>query len=253
MVYINRRKVLSFSCIGLLVILIFVGCHSRKEVSKISDLAYDENKESGYTVNIQENSKHVPYLVLTNNYNGNTLLLRKETLDEAKAYSDYISYYKDSIIDKYLNNEFYELLGNIEKQTISESDIIITKRDVIGIEEYNKCIEKIRRKIFLLSVTEIGYKDLSTAMKEGKPLKYFNNPENRIAYKNGKAISYWLRTRDTFSDSTFFAMTYNGKLGAANAYDESDLRPAFCVDNNLKVKKSEGIVEGKSVYTLDLE
>ena len=53
MVYINKRRVLDFCCIGLLVILIFAGCDSRIEITKLSDLAYDENKESGYTFNLE--------------------------------------------------------------------------------------------------------------------------------------------------------------------------------------------------------
>ena len=251
MVYINIRKVLSFSCIGLLVILIFSGCHSRKEVTKISDLAYDENKESGYTVYIQENSKYVPYLVLTNNYNGNTLLLRKDILDELRAYNDYFAYYKDSIIDKYLNNEFYNLLG--EKEYIKSVNITITEENASSMDEETEGIEKIERNVFLLSVTEIVYKDLTIAKKEGKALKYFNNPDNKIVYSNGEPYSWWLRTPCLSYDSCPHVMFYDAKLGTLNAYDECGIRPAFCVDNNLKIKKSEGIVEGKSVYTFNLE
>ena len=142
MVYINIRKVLSFSCIGLLVILIFSGCHSRKEVTKISDLAYDENKESGYTVYIQENSKYVPYLVLTNNYNGNTLLLRKDILDELRAYNDYFAYYKDSIIDKYLNNEFYNLLGEKEYIKSVKDATIKSLKITMSDEEDEKSLDE---------------------------------------------------------------------------------------------------------------
>lgn len=45
------------------------------EPTKLEDIAYDVNESYGYTVYLKENDEYVPYLVLTNNYNGNCLLL----------------------------------------------------------------------------------------------------------------------------------------------------------------------------------
>lgn len=38
-----------------------------------------------YTVYIKENEEYIPYVVVTGNYNHNTLLLREEPLDEKNA------------------------------------------------------------------------------------------------------------------------------------------------------------------------
>ena len=51
-------------------------------VEKLEDIAYDVNPSGEYTVYLEENGIYKPYLVLTNNYNGNCLLLRKHVLNE---------------------------------------------------------------------------------------------------------------------------------------------------------------------------
>ncbi|MCL2400815.1 MAG: hypothetical protein FWC91_13855, partial [Defluviitaleaceae bacterium] len=97
-------------------VLVISGCSSmtKEEVTVISDIAYDINPHLGYTVFISENGRYVPYLVLTNNYNGNTLLLRKYLLDELMPYYPYetgtwgsASYYGDSPLGHFLNDEFF--------------------------------------------------------------------------------------------------------------------------------------------------
>lgn len=247
-IYFKSFFICSYICVVLIVLL--SGCNSTKEISKISDLAYDENKESGYTVYLQEDSKYIPYLVLTNDYNGNTLLLRKETLDESKQYSDYIAYYKDNIVDKYLNDEFYELLGYKEKETILYSNIEITKEDATSMESDREGVEEINRRVFLLSVTEVGVKDLGILKKEGKAIKYFINVNNRVAYKDRKSQSWWLRTPCLSYDSCPFGILYDGTLATSNSYDECGIRPAFCINKNTKVKLSNNIIKGKSVFIL---
>src|SRR4051812_34861272 len=78
--------------------IIFSGCESMKNSNStkeqtLKDIAFDVNKKSGYTVYIKENSAYVPYLVLTSDYNGQALLLRKELLNESHTFNDDISGY----------------------------------------------------------------------------------------------------------------------------------------------------------------
>ncbi len=68
----------------VMMIFTLTGCGS----PTISDIAYDRIFRSDYTVYIKENDEYAPYLVLTNNYNGNTLLLRQYLLDETRAYKE---------------------------------------------------------------------------------------------------------------------------------------------------------------------
>jgi hypothetical protein len=48
----------------------------------LRNIAYDVNRKYGYTVYLHEQSGYFPYLVLTGNYNGSALLLRKYLLDQ---------------------------------------------------------------------------------------------------------------------------------------------------------------------------
>jgi len=84
-----------------------------KRAETLGQLAYDENKRFGYTVYIQEDSKYVPYLVLTSDYNGQALLLREELMLKTHVFHEEgygcVSYYKESSIDRFLNEEFIAL------------------------------------------------------------------------------------------------------------------------------------------------
>ena len=53
----------------------------------IADISFENNPHLGYTVYVMENGRYIPYLVLTHDYNGYTLLLRKHLLDEFMRYS----------------------------------------------------------------------------------------------------------------------------------------------------------------------
>ena len=72
----------------------------------ISDIAYDVDRSMGYTVYINENNILIPYLVLTGNYYGNVLLLRKFLLDESHLYNSDSGYYHGSLVDSFLNETF---------------------------------------------------------------------------------------------------------------------------------------------------
>mgnify|MGYP000246137327 CR=1 FL=1 len=107
--------------------------------------------------------------------------------------------------------------------------------------------ENINRNIFLLSEKELAY----SFGIEGKKLRYFCNPENRLCYLNGEPVSWLLRTPATPYFSMVSGMTHDGKLGTGNSFSGYGIRPAFCVDSLAKIKKKEGIVNGKKVYVLE--
>lgn len=69
-------------------------------------MAYSEKCKIEPIIYIEEKAGFVPYIVLTNDYNGKTLLLRKEILPENRRVSDYSAYYEESEIDNYLMGEF---------------------------------------------------------------------------------------------------------------------------------------------------
>jgi hypothetical protein len=179
----------------------------------ISGLAYDDEPLTGYTVYIEEGGIYTPYLVLTNDYNGETLLLRKEVMSENRMLNFYYSYYENSFIDNYLNTEFLELLNPHLQDIVVNSTIIITEKDRtdIGKGWYDKLPMEIERKVFLLAMSEIGIKVVEGVMNvEGKSLKYFwLFPHTRIAYTAGQPQAWMLRT----TNNAFAGDISHGSVG----------------------------------------
>ncbi len=156
--------------------LLFIsGC--AKEPQTLGDIAYDVAKRHGYTVYIPENGVPTPYLVLTADYGGNVLLVREFLLDEVSMYSDYYGYYKDSIIDTYLNETFLPTIDERIRNKIVDTEVTIsTESNLWGGQ---KGTEQIIRKVFTLSYTELGYGDNKIHCVEGKALKYFTDDYKR--------------------------------------------------------------------------
>ena len=274
---------MKFRIIGTLFFMcsiMFLGCelNSRppSEMPKtLTDIAYDVDERLGYTVQIKENEKYAPYLVLTNNYNdnGDVLLLRQYLLDELVAYKSpndkgnydidtIASYYETSDIDSFLNGEFYERLPSEVQNIIVESTIEITAKESIG--RGGKEIVNIARKIFLLSYTELnaansGYR-IRTFLTEGKPLEYFIERSSRVAYhSNGETSHWWLRTVSTATYSFASVVMDEGSIVSAPTYSLgsginghiSAVRPAFCLPQDISIKKIE--LNGEEMYVLDME
>lgn len=226
----------------------------------IGDIAFDVNKKSGYTVYIKEDSKFIPYLVLTSNYNGKTLLLRKELLNDFHTFNDetygYSGYYKDSTIDKFLNKDFLDTIDTKIQSAIVDSEIIITAKSSMGVT--GEDTENITRKVFLLSATEIGMDRLATTTKEGVALKYFMDSNSRVAYKGKEATCWWLRSPNTWDISSVFGIGPDGTFGDGGLStidpsvksSRSGVRPAFCIKNTQKIEKSDSVIDGQTVYVI---
>ena len=247
------------SVCSLLCINNFTSCSEK--VSKVGnpttvgDISYDNDSSFGYRVYVLEETRYVPFLVLTNDYYGNCLLLRENLLDDLQEYntpSEYGSYYQNSKIDEYLNDTYFSLISDEVKNQIVDTSIEITTKNAI--DTRNKEVETISRKIFLLSANEVkaglGY----VALNEGIELKYFTNTKNRIArHENGEADTWMLRTPARNGSNNLIGVAYDGSvgIGGINGLDgvnTSSVRPAFCVPTDAKITQRKDVVEGQSVF-----
>ena len=243
----------SLSIKGIIIILLsiisaFIGIncyitHIRQDT--ISSIAYSSLKsKDDYRVYIKEDGKYVPFLVIDNGYEeGSTLLLREEILAETKRMNEYSSYYKDSEIDRYLNGSYYENLKGIHS-LIESTAVEIYSDASIGCSGDET--ENINRNIFLLSDKELSY----GYGIEGKALRYFRNPDNRLSYLDGTPMGWLLRTPVTSYLSAVCEVSFDGKLSLGNSFGKHGIRPAFCVNSLARIKKKEGIIDGKKVYVL---
>lgn len=254
-----------FSCGGLILLMLFIsGCGKGKIPSDdhdfiLRDIAYGGEYDTPYKIGIEENGEIVPYLVLTDDYNGNCLLLREHLLDEPMRYNpnEDVSghcpaYYETSEISGYLNGDFYDALSDDVKDKIVESEIVITAEESLGV--YKKETKTIRRKIFLLSYAELGGEESATNLAEGEALAFFKDNESRIATdSSGEAGSWWLRTPNTWDQNVVCAVSVDGVVviggvgGPVEGY-LSGVRPAFCLPGDTAVYEDE--IEGETMFLI---
>ena len=137
------------------------------------------------------------------------------------------------------------------RDVILDSTITITDKSSLGVAGLKTT--EIIRKVFLLSYTELGLKDLSVVAIEGKPLKYFKSVSSRIA-KYGDELGarggWWLRSPLTWEDTCAMYIGFNTSYSATSVFYESGVRPAFCVDNDTPITLRSDVVIGQDVYVL---
>lgn len=245
----------SYVAAGLLLVAICAclwGCEDQRKrpAECLTDLAYfDGAEESRYTILVPEGDALVPYLVLTADYNGNCLLLRKHLLPESRIYNrngNFAAYYENSLIDQWLNTEFCETLAEPVRDLLVDSRIEITARDSLrGGEE---TVITIEREIFILSSTEVSKSGFRTVAREGEWLEYFTDIERRMASKAGaEAFSWWLRSPNLWDDNVVCGVDSRGCIGiggvgSAGAEGEykNGVRPAFCLSGDTVIYTRDG-------------
>lgn len=216
----------------------------------LSQLAYSENPEIGYTIYIYENDILVPYLVLENSYseNNDTLLLRKYVLKEPLpmcSEDKHSAFYSESWLDNYLNTDFLTLLKNKEN--------VLLTNIICWVGPYDKT-EIFERKIFLLSEKESG--EHEPWVEEGEKLEYFDVKRSdlnkrRIAYsESGEAIRWWLRTPSTVYGGCSCFIAPEGDRGSASRWQYAyGVRPAFCMAADTPITKVE--YNGEQIYVIE--
>lgn len=259
---LKNRKWIICMVVIMATALSLIGCaHDYKEAATLEDLAKRESK-APEKVYIAEQGEYVPYLVLTDDYDGNVLLLREQLLPELMPYKEhsdlwshdeYGSYYEWSSVDAYLKQEFLDRFTEQVRDYIVDTTIEVTS--LSAYDEWDYATHTIERKAFLLSSVEMGVKgfDGYTTTTEGKPLDYFANKKFvvKLAYNSeGTAITYWTRTPELWESCYVVGI---GPKGAGNPTADVSLgvRPAFCMQPDTTVHRSDQVVEGESVYIVE--
>lgn len=242
----------------------------------LEKIAYDRSWKNP-VVYIREHETYVPYLVLTADYDGNVLLLRENLLPEPMQYepSEYVqaegalsggwtdweygAYYEESSIDAFLNTQFPEVFSPEVQAAIVDTTIEVTDKASYEEESWGNVTHMIERKVFLLSAVELGVKSGIgyTMTEEGTPLNYFRNKEYavKVAYMaDGAEWPYWTRTPHIWEE---YLVTVMGPeevgVGCVTPDHYIGVRPAFCMERDTVVKKSDEIVAGETVYILELD
>lgn len=218
-----------------------------KHIKKICDIAYDVTGLEDCIVHIEENGAFVPYLVISSNYMGNTLLLRQYLLNDPMPFNknethmwssyQYGGYYENSSIDDYLNTGFIDMLSQSVKGRIIDCNIVITDKSSLGVT--GNTTKTILRKVFILSLRELNGAESSASASEGNTIKFFADDNNRRVANlvNGEKSAYWTRTPETWETYNVFTIG-DGGTGSGSADIESGVRPAFCLPRNTAICES---------------
>lgn len=183
-----------------------------------------------------------PSPLYDNSCNG-TWLLMKDIYENRAWHSSNSNSYKASTIHSYLNSTFLNLFESNIKDAIKQ--VKIPYVNGTGNSAVGSGANGLSAKIFLLSGYEVGIGGASYAPQDGAKLDYFNQntgtDSKRIAYLNGSAANWWLRSPYTNYTYSVWYVFSNGYCGLSNASNSYGIRPALILPPDMEVDSSGNV------------
>ena len=220
------------------------GCRAKVPVAGIlaSSLAV------GTTVKLMEGGTAVEYLVVNQGIPGNsslydascdgTWLLRKDIHSSRQWNSSDFSNYERSTINAWLNGDFFNTLGSVEKAAVKQ--VKIPHCFLGGSYVIQSGSNGLSAKVFLLSGYEVGFTTSTNPYfpKDGAKLPYFdagtgtsaNN--KRIAKLDGSPTGWHLRSPNTSGDERAWYVDLNGADSSYYATNSQGVRPALVLHSS---------------------
>ena len=161
-----------------------------------------------------------------------TWLLLKNIYDKRQWNSFNANKLESSEIHSYLNGDFQNLFDSNIKRAIKQVKIPYRKNGGSGGTDQSGA-NGLPCKVFLLSGPEVGLGDLTYMPNDGDKLAYFENgaatsaKNKRIAYRNGSAASWWLRSPRTSNTGNVWYVNPDGNYGNSDAANLFGIRPAL--------------------------
>lgn len=212
----------------------------------------------GSVVKLMESGTAVEYLVVNQGIPSNsdlydascdgTWLLRKDIHRERQWNSVNVNKYGSSPINTWLNGDYFSSLGAVEQETIKQVKIPYRNG---GTDQSGA--NGLLCKIFLLSGYEVGWttKDNSDFPVDGAKLSYFEPrtgsfaDNKRIAYLNGSATVWWLRSPLVYNTtSAVWIVNSNGSYNGDNANSSNGIRPALVLPSTAKFNATTMLLKG---------
>ena len=181
-----------------------------------------------------------PSSVYDDSCNG-TWLLMKDIYENRQWHSSNTNDYANSTIHSYLNSTFLNLFESNIKKAIKQVKLPYRKGSGTS-TTVTSGSNGLSAKIFLLSATETSF-NFSSYMPsgEGAELAYFKGcadnsaDSKRVAYLNGSATVWWLRSPYcNYFDGALYVNS-NGGWGNYNCSSSCGIRPALILPSTLLV------------------
>lgn len=215
----------------------------------------------GTTVKLMEGGTAVEYLVVNQGIPSNsslydascdgTWLLRKDIHSNRTWHPGGINEYESSAINTWLNGEFFNTLGSAEQAAIKQVKIPYRKNVDYGGTDQSGA-NGLPCKVFLLGGYELGWttSDNGYFPVDGAKLSYFESGtgssalSKRIAYLNGSATRWWLRSLYTTSVNNVWYVDSDGDSKDVNAYASFGIRPALILPKTALFDEATMLLKG---------
>lgn len=207
------------------------------------------SKAVGSTVKLKVNGSAKDFIVVhqgkpssiyDDSCNG-TWLLMKDIYENRQWDSSNTNDYANSTIHSYLNSTFLNLFESNIKNAIKQVKIPYRKGHGTS-TTVTSGSNGLSAKIFLLSTTETSFSYSYMPRGEGAELAYFKgcadngSDSKRVAYLNGSATGWWLRSPGcNITSNRALAVGSAGTSGDTNCSNSRGIRPALILPSSLLV------------------
>lgn len=221
-------------------------------------------KAVGSTVKLKVNGTAKEFIVvhqgkpssLYDNSCDGTWLLMKDIYENRQWHNSNVNNLENSTIHSYLNGTFLNLFESNIRDAIKQVKLPYRKNGGSGGSDQSGA-NGLLCKIFLLSGYEIGFttSDNPYFPVDGAKLSYFEAGtgssalNKRIAYLNGSAASWWLRSPYTNYTNYVWIVLSSGNYGSYYASSSYGIRPALVLPSTLLVS-DDGTVSTNTPPTI---